>query len=119
MVTKQKSGILVFVVTLATATLLATSAISATPTPTATQPQVEATAPRTNPETKTAPASEQKNSDEQSKNGKYDKKEGRVTGMMLTLLAIITGHQGVPRWTSTSPKAISTFCRAARRQDPA
>jgi len=97
MVTKQKSGILVFVVTLATATLLATSAISATPTPTATQPQVEATAPTTNPETKTAPASEQKNSYEQSKNGKNDKKKGRVTGMMLALFAIITGHQGANR----------------------
>jgi cytoskeletal protein RodZ len=97
MVTKRKSGILVFVVTLATATLLATSAISATPTPTATQPQVEATAPTTSPETRTAPVSEQKASNEQSKNGKNDKKKGRVTGMMLALFAIITGHQGAAR----------------------
>ena len=97
MVTKRKSGILVFVVTLVTATLLASSAISATPQPTATQPQVEVTAPTTNPGTKTAPASEPKNSEEQSKNGKTDKKKGRITGMMLTLFAVITGHQGTTR----------------------
>src|SRR5437773_8918291 len=97
MVTQRKSGILVFVVTLATATLLATSAISATPTPTATQPQVETTAPTTHPETKTAPASEQKNSEEQFKNGKTDKKKGRITAMMLALFAVITGHQGTTR----------------------
>ena len=97
MVTKRKSGILVFVVTLATVALLATSAISATPESTATQPQVEVTAPTTNAETKPAPASAPKNADEPSKNGKTDKKKGRVTGMMLALFAIITGHQGATR----------------------
>jgi hypothetical protein len=97
MVTKRKSGILVFVVTLATVALLATSAISATPESTATQPQVEVTAPTTKLETKTAPASERKTSEEPSKNGKTDKKKGRITGMMLALFAVITGHQGTTR----------------------
>jgi len=97
MVTKRKSGILVFVVTLATATLLATSAISATPEPTAIQPQVEVSAPTTHPETKTASASEPKNAEEPSKNGKTDKKKGRITAMMLALFAVITGHQGGTR----------------------
>lgn len=97
MVMKRKRGILVFVVTLATATLLATSAISATPGLTATQLQVEVTAPTTKLETKTAPANEQKNPEEQSKNVKNDKKKGRITGMMLALFAVITGHQGTTR----------------------
>jgi hypothetical protein len=93
MVTQLKSAILLFVVTLATATLLATSAISATPD-LVTQPQVEVTAPTTNPAIKTAPASEQKNLD---KPEKAAKKKGRLTGMLLTLFAVITGHQGTTR----------------------
>jgi hypothetical protein len=94
MVTTRKSQLLAsFVVTLATATLLATSAISATPEP-VTQPQVEVTAPTTNPIPKTAPASEQKNPVKPEKN---DKKKGRLTGMLLTLFAVITGHQGTTR----------------------
>jgi hypothetical protein len=97
MVTKRKSGILTFVVTLATVALLATSAISAMPEPTATKPQVEVTAPTTTLETKTAPTSERKTSEEPSKNGKTDKKKGRITGMMLALFAVITGHQGATR----------------------
>jgi hypothetical protein len=94
MVSRLKRGILVFVVTLATATLLATSAISATLEPTATQPQVEATAPATHSEIKTAPASAQKNPEKPEKNGK---KKGRLTGMFLALFAVITGHQGTTR----------------------
>lgn len=95
----QKKGqrVLAFVVALATAILLATSAISAMPEPTATQPQVEVTTSTNTPETKTAPATEQKNSEEQYKNGKNDKKKGRITAVMLTLFAIITGHQGTTR----------------------
>jgi hypothetical protein len=93
MVTQRKNGILLFVVTLATATLLATSAISETPEP-VTQPQVEVTEPTTHPAIKTAPASEQKNPVKAEKN---DKKKGRLTGMLLTLFAVITGHQGTTR----------------------
>jgi hypothetical protein len=93
MVTQRKNGLLLFVVTLATAALLATSAISATPEP-VTQPQVEVTAPTTNPIPKTAPASEQKNLD---KPEKAAKKKGLFTGMLLTLFAVITGHQGTTR----------------------
>jgi hypothetical protein len=91
---KRKSGVLVFVVTFATATLLATSAISATLELTTTQPQVEATAPATHSEIKTTPASEQKNPEKPENNGK---KKGRFTGMLLTLFAVITGHQGTTR----------------------
>ena len=69
----------------------------ATPEPTAIQPQVEVPAPTTHPETKTAPASEPKNAEEPSQNGKTDKKKGRITAMMLALFAVITGHQGTTR----------------------
>ena len=83
-----------FVAVLTTAAFLATSAISATSEP-VTQPQVEVTAPMTNPTTKTAPASEQKNLDKPEKTD--NKKRGRFTGMLLTLFAVITGHQGTTR----------------------
>ncbi len=101
MVTKKKSGVLVFVATLVTATLLATSALSATPDnapsePTVAQPQVEVTAPPDTSETKMVPLSEQKSTDKQDKE-KTDKKKGPMAGMMLTLFAIITGHQGTTR----------------------
>ena len=94
MVIKRKSRLFAsFVVVLATTTFLATNAISAAPDPTATQPQVQVTAPPNTPETKTAPASAQKNLE---KPEKTDKK-GPMAGMMLTLFAIITGHQGATR----------------------
>ncbi len=111
MVTNKKSQLLAsFVVVLATATFLGCHTTSATPDPSATQPQVQVPAPPATPqpqaqvpappatpETKTVSASEPKNSEEPSTNGKTDKKKGRVTGMMLALFAIITGHQGAFR----------------------
>ena len=111
MVTNKKSQLLAsFVIVLATATILACHATSATPDPTAAQPQVQVTAPPATPqpqvqvtappatpETKTVSASKPKNSEEPSKNGKTDKKKGRITGMMLALFALITGNHGASR----------------------
>ena len=88
MAAKRKSGILAFVVTLATTLVMASTALTATPEPTALQPKTEATTPLNTPDTKEAkvpPASDQKAS---------DKKKGQVTGMLLTFLAVIAGHQG-------------------------
>ena len=97
MATKRKSGILAFVVTLATTLVMASTALTATPVPTAPQPKIEATAPLNTPDTKDAkvsPASDQKASAKQEKS---DKKKGQLTGMMLTFFAVITGHQGATR----------------------
>jgi hypothetical protein len=97
MVTQRKSGILVFVVTLATTLVMASTTLSATPEPIAPQPKTEVTAPLNTPETKEAkvpPASDQKASDKQEKS---DKKKGQLTGMLLTFFAVITGHQGATR----------------------
>ena len=97
MATQRTRGILIFVMTLATTLIMASTAVPATPEPVAPQPKIEATAPLPAPETKdaTAPsASEQKASDKQEKS---DKKKGRMTGMLLTFFAVITGHQGATR----------------------
>jgi hypothetical protein len=90
---RQKKGqrILACLVAIATAIMMASTAIGETPDPTAIQPQVEGTAPTATPEIKTAPASEQKTPDKPLKSVK---KRGRITAMMLTLFAVITGHQG-------------------------
>ena len=85
MATQRKSGILVFVMTLATTLIMASTAMTATPEPTAPQPKTEATAPS---------VSDQKASDKQEKS---DKKKGQMTGMLLTFFAVITGHQGATR----------------------
>ncbi len=107
MVTNKISQLLAsFVVVLATASFLGCHTTSATPNPAATQPQVQVPAPPATPQpqaqvpappatpqTKTVSTSEPKNPEGPSTNGKTDKKKGRVTGMMLTLFAIITGHR--------------------------
>jgi hypothetical protein len=88
MATKRKSGILALVVTLATTLVMASTAMTATTEPTAPKPKIEATAPLNTPDTKeakAAPESDQKAS---------DKKKGQLTGMFLTFLAVIAGHQG-------------------------
>lgn len=97
MAVKRKSGIIAFVVTLATTLVMASTALTATPEPTAPQPKTEATAPLNTPDTKVAkvsPASDQKVSDKQEKS---DKKKGQLTGMLLTFLAVIASHQGATR----------------------
>ncbi len=97
MATQRKKGLLVFVATLATTIVMASTALSATPEPTASQPNTEVTAPLNTPETKETkapPAGDQKASDKQEKS---DKKNGQRTGMLLTFFAIITGHQGATR----------------------
>ncbi len=97
MAAMRKSGILTFVVTLATTLVMASTALPATPEPTAPRPKIEATAPLNPPDTKEAkvrPASDQKASDKQEK---IDKKKGQLTGMLLTFFAVITGHQGATR----------------------
>jgi hypothetical protein len=94
MATQRKSGILVFVMTLATTLIMASTAMTATPEPTAPQPKTEATAPLHTPEIKeaTAPSvSDQVNSEKQ------EKKKSQRTGMLITLFAVITGHQGATR----------------------
>ena len=97
MATQRKSRIRVFVMTLATTLIMASTAMTATPESTAPQPKTEATAPLHTPETKeaTAPSvSDQKASDKQEKS---DKKKGQITGILLTFFAVITGHQGATR----------------------
>ena len=91
MVTQRKSGAFAFVVTLATAILIASTAVSATQEPTAIPPKVEATATPHALESKTPPASDQVNSEKQ------EKKKSQRTGMLMTLFAVITGHQGTTR----------------------
>ena len=91
MVTKRKRGILVFVVMLATAIIMASTAMSATQEPTATPPKMEVTTTPPTLESKAPPASDQKNSEKQKK------KNAQLTGMLLTFFAVITGHQGATR----------------------
>ena len=98
MATQGKSPrVLPLAVMLAASLVMAASVLSMTPEPAVSHPNIEATAPQNTPETKMSPASDQKNSEEPSKNEKNDKKKGPMAGMMLTLFAIITGHQGATR----------------------
>ena len=90
MVKPRKSGVLAFVVTLATAIMIASTAMSATQEPTAVPPKVEVTAAPHALESKTPPASDQVNSEKQEK-------KSQRTGMLMTLFAVITGHQGTTR----------------------
>jgi hypothetical protein len=82
---------------LAASLVMVATVISVTPTPAASHPTVEATAPHNTPETKVPPASDQKSSEESSKNEKNDKKKGPITGMLLVLFGAIAGHQGATR----------------------
>ena len=91
MVKPRKSGVLAFVVTLATAIMIASTAMSATQEPTAVPPKVEVTAALHALESKTPPASDQVNSEKQ------EKKKSQRTGMLMTLFAVITGHQDTTR----------------------
>ena len=91
---KKEQRLLACLVAIATATMMASTAIGETPDPTATQPQVQVPAPSNSPEIKTDPASEQKTPEKPAKNVK---KKGSMAGMLLTIYAIITGHQGTTR----------------------
>ena len=82
---------------LASVLVMASPAISATPAPTTSQPKVELTTPATPADEPKAHATrDQKSSDKQEKE-KNDKKKESATGMLLTLFAIITGHQSATR----------------------
>ncbi|SRR6266540_147144 len=101
MATKRNSlRNLAFGVILALSLVMASTVISATPEPTVNQPNVAVTAPNNTPETKETkvlPASDQKSSEDSSKNEKTDKKKGPITGMLLGLFGAIAGHQGATR----------------------
>jgi uncharacterized iron-regulated membrane protein len=91
MATQRKSNILIFVVTLATTIVMASTTLSATPEPIAIQPKIAVTTAPHALESKAPPASDQANSEKQ------EKKKGQRTGMLITLFAVITGHQGTTR----------------------
>ena len=90
---RNSPRILVFAAMLASVLVMASLAISATPEPTASQPKIEVTtSPTTFDDPKAHSTGEQKSTEKQEKE-KNDKKKESATGMLLTLFAIITGHQ--------------------------
>ena len=100
MVTERQGPLLVSAIMLATAIVMGAIAASAVPESPAVQPshrQIEVTVPPAAPEHAPPLANEQKNTDGPLKNEKNDKKKGPMAGMMLTLFAVITGHQGATR----------------------
>ena len=101
MATQGKSPrVLPLAVMLTASLVMAASVLSMTPEPAVSHPNIEATAPQNTPETKETqvpPASDQKNSEEPSKNETNDKKKGPLTGMLLVLLGVLASHQGATR----------------------